>query len=138
MSTGSISTVYAASTRNMYGFNTLDTLSTPTISDICTAGTACCTRGSVLLIILPVLAVFGPSVFVLLILPARAVFTTPHTSTAIHSGPAVSRVSNPGQHRQPQKKKYRTPYIRTCTMQQHHALTHLLTVVLTVVSGVLQ
>ena len=43
-------------------------LSTPTISDVCTAGTVCCTQGSVLLIILPVLAVFGPSVLVLLIL----------------------------------------------------------------------
>ena len=78
-SAGSISGIYAASTRNISGFNTLDTLSTPTISDVCTAGTACCTRGSVLLIILPALAVFGPSLLVLLILPVLAVFRTPHT-----------------------------------------------------------
>ena len=49
-------------------------LSTPAISDVCTAGSAC-TRGSVLLIILPV-AVFGPSVVLLLMLPVRAVFRT--------------------------------------------------------------
>ena len=118
--------------------STLDTLSTPTISDVCTAGTACCTRGSVLLIILPVLAVFGPSVLVLLILPARAVFRAPHT-----------RVLQYTQHQQYPEyrilqtastgnlRKYRTPYIRTCTMQ-HHAPTHLPTVVLTEVSGVQQ
>ena len=35
------------------GSTLLDTLSTAHISDVCTAGTACCTRGSVL-IILPV------------------------------------------------------------------------------------
>ena len=63
---------------NIYEFNTLDTLSIPTISDDCRAGTAC-TRGSVLLIILPVLAVSRPSVLVLLIFPARAVFRTPRT-----------------------------------------------------------
>ena len=51
-STGSISGVYAASTRNIYGFHNLENLSTPSISDVCTASTAC-TRGSVLLIILP-------------------------------------------------------------------------------------
>ena len=56
--------------------STLDTLSTPTISDVCTAGTACCTRGSVVLYHTPIL---GPSVLVLLILLARAVFRTPHT-----------------------------------------------------------
>ena len=107
------------------------------ISDVCTAGTACCTRGSVL-IILPVLAVFGPSVLVLLILPARAVFRAPHT-----------RVLQYTQHQQYPEyrilqtastgnlRKYRTPYIRTCTMQ-HHAPTHLPTVVLTEVSGVQQ
>ena len=66
-------------TRNIYGFNPLDTVSTSTISDVYTAGTACCTRGFVLLIILPVLAVFGPSVLVLLTLPVRAVFRAPHT-----------------------------------------------------------
>ena len=73
--------IYATSTRNIYGFNTLDTLSTPpTISDVCTVGTACCTRGSALLIMLLVLAVFGPSVLVLLILPPRAVSRTPLTT----------------------------------------------------------
>ena len=61
------------------GSTRLILLSTPSISDVCTAGTACCTRGSVLLIILPVLAVFRPSVLLLLILPVRAVFRTPHT-----------------------------------------------------------
>ena len=48
-------------------------------SGFCTAGTACYTRGSVLLIIFPVLAVFKPSVLVVVILTVRAVFRTPHT-----------------------------------------------------------
>ena len=139
-----MSRVYAASTRNIYGFNTFDTLSTPTTSDVCTAGTACCTRGSVLLIILPVLAVFGPSVVVLLILPARAVFRTPHTRVlqcTQHQQHPEYQTAQYCQHRQPQKKKNPTPYIievRTCTMQQHRAPTHPPTVVLTVVSGAQQ
>ena len=84
------------STRNIYGFNTLDTLSTPTISDVCTAGAACCIRGSVLLITLPVLAVFEPSVLVLLIILARAVLRTPR-----------ARVLQYTQHQQ--YPEYRTP-----------------------------
>ena len=40
--------------------------SIPTTSDVCAAGTVCCARDFVLLIILPVRAVFGPSVLVLL------------------------------------------------------------------------
>ena len=67
--------------------------SIPTISDVCTAGTACCTRGSVLH---PALAVFGPSVLVLLILPVRAVSRTPRT-----------RVLQYAQHQQ--YPEYRTP-----------------------------
>ena len=51
--------VCAASTRNICGFNTLDTVSTPTISRVFTVGTACCAQGSVRLIILPVLAGLG-------------------------------------------------------------------------------
>ena len=93
-STSTISGVYAASALNIYGFNTLDTLSTPTISDVCTAGTAC-TRGSLILIILPV-AVFGPSVLVLLILPVRAVLRTPLKRALQHT-----------QHQQ--YPEYRTP-----------------------------
>ena len=54
--------------------STLDTLSTPTTLDVCTAGTAC-SRGSVLLIILLVLAVFGPTA--LLILQVFRVFGPP-------------------------------------------------------------
>ena len=61
-----------------------------------TVGTACCTRGSVRHIILPVLAVFGPSVLVLVILPVRPVFRTPHT-----------RVLQYSQHQQ--YPEYRTP-----------------------------
>ena len=55
------------------GFNTLDTWSTASILDVCTAGTAS-TRAYVL-IILPVHPVFGPSV--LLILPVLAIFRQP-------------------------------------------------------------
>ena len=105
---------FETSTRNIYGFNTLDTLRIPTISDGCTAGSVFCTRGSVLLIILPVLAVFGPSVLVRLILPVRTVFRTPHTRVLQYT----QRQQHPDyrtpqycQHRQHQKKKYRTPYI---------------------------
>ena len=46
--TGSISGLYTPRTQSIYGFNALDTLSTPSISDVCTAGTAC-TRGCSLL-----------------------------------------------------------------------------------------
>ena len=129
-STGSISGVYAASTRNIYGFNALDTLSTPTISDVCTAGTACCTRGSVLLIILPVLAVFGPSVLVLLMLPLRAVFRTPHTRVLQYSQRQrypEYRIPQYCQHRQHQKKsiEYRTyehTVMRSSIMHRHTCL----------------
>ena len=106
-STGSFSRVHAASTRNIYGFNTLDAPSTATISDVCTAGTACCTRGSVLLIILKVLALFGPSVLALLILPPRVVFRTPHTRVLQYTQhQQYPEYGTPQycQHRQPQKK----------------------------------
>ena len=88
------------------------------ISDVCTAGTACCTRGSVL-IILPVLAVFGPSVLVLLILPARAVFRAPHTRVlqyTQHQQCPEYRTPQYCQHRQPQKKSIEHhTHERTCT-----------------------
>ena len=70
--------------------------SIPTTSDVCAAGTVCCARDFVLLIILPVRAVFGPSVLVLLILPVRAVFRTP-----------LTRVLQYTQHQQ--YPEYRTP-----------------------------
>ena len=125
-------------------FNTLDTLSTPTTSDICTAGTACRTLliGSVLLIILPVLAVSGPSVLVLLILQASAVYWTPYTKVlqyTQHQQCPEYRTPQYCQHRQPQKKSIEHhTHERTCTMQQHYIPTHLPTVVLTVVSCVRQ
>lgn len=87
-STGSIWGVYAASTRSIYGFHTLNTLSTPSILDVCTVGTVC-TRGSVL-VILPVLQVFGPSV--MLILPALAVFR-PQYYNALSTAPKCTRYS---------------------------------------------
>ena len=42
-STGIVLGVYTASTINssIYGYNTLDTLGTPSIADVCTPGTAC-------------------------------------------------------------------------------------------------
>ena len=86
------------------GSTLLDTLSTAHISDVCTAGTACCTRSSVLLVILPVLAVFGPSVLVRLILPVRSVFRTPHTRVLQYS-------------QQQQYPEYRTP--QYCQHKQH-------------------
>ena len=143
--TGSISRVYAASTRSIYGFSTLDTEFTSL--DVCGA----CSRVlRVLLVALgvlyyssysPVFAVFGPSVLVLLILPARAVFRTPHTRVlqyTPHQQYPEYRTPQCCQHSQLKKKKYRTPCIRTCTMQQHHAPTQPPTAVLTVLSGVQQ
>ena len=59
-----------ASTGSTYGVNALDILSTPNISDAHSAGAA--TRGSALRIP-PVLAVFGPSVLLILVLPVVAV-----------------------------------------------------------------
>ena len=94
---------YAASTRNIYEFNTLDTLSTSSISDVCTAGTAYA-RSFDPLIILPVLAVLGPSVLVLLILSVRAAFRTP-----------LTRVLQYTQHQQ--YPEYRTP--QYCQHRQH-------------------
>ena len=60
LSTGSISGLYSASTCSISRLCTADSACTPSTSGFDTAGTAC-TRGSVLLI-LPGLAVFGPSV----------------------------------------------------------------------------
>ena len=65
--------LHTARTRGISRFCTEDSACTPRISGFDTAGTPC-TRGSVLLI-LPVLAVFGRSV--LLILAALAVFRPP-------------------------------------------------------------
>ena len=123
------------STRKLYGFNTLDTLSTPTNSDVCTASTAF-TRGSVLLIVLSVVPVCGPSVLVLLIFPVGTVFRTPLTRVlqyTQHPQYPVYRTPQCCQHRQDRKKGYRTPYIRIyCTTRQHHAPTRLPTVVLAI------
>ena len=140
-STGSISGVYAASTRNIYGFHNLENLSTPSISDVCTASTAC-TRGSVLLIILPYSQHLGLqysycsySQYVQYLgHHLREYCNTLSTSSTQSIEPrntvSTDRIG---------KKKYRTPHIRTyCTTQQHHAPTHLPSVVVTLVSGVQQ
>ena len=65
-----IGVFYSIGWWSISGFNTLDTRSTPSILDVCTAGAAC-TRGYALLI-LPVLAVIRLSV--LLILQVLRVF----------------------------------------------------------------
>ena len=116
------------------GSTLLILLSTLTILDVCTAGTACCTRGSVLLIILPVLAVFGPSVLALLILPARAVFRTPHTRVLQYTQhQQYPEYRNPQyrQHRQPQKKVSNTIHTNmyhaaaaACTVTPTHSSTN--------------
>ena len=72
-STRSISGLYTASTGSILRFCTADCACAPSIAGFDTAGTAY-TLGSVLLI-LPLLAAFGPSV--LLILPVLAVFRPP-------------------------------------------------------------
>ena len=56
MSAGSISGVYTASNRSIFGSNTVDTLEYSSISDVCISGIAC-SRASVVPIV-PVLAVY--------------------------------------------------------------------------------
>ena len=53
----STSGVYTPNTRSIYAPNTLDALSSPSVSDVCTAGTTCLRRSALLLP--PVLAVLG-------------------------------------------------------------------------------
>ena len=73
-STGSISGIYTASTRSISRFGTADAACTRSISVFDTAVGTACTRVSVLLI-LPILAAFGPLAMLILILPVLAVFT---------------------------------------------------------------
>ena len=112
-STGGISRVYAASTRNIYGFNTLDTLGYSN-----RFGCLCC--GYCLLYsgfcTVAVLTVFAPSLLVLLILTARAVFRTSQTRVlqyTQHQQYPEYRTPQYRQHRQPQKKSI-----------EHHTYEH--------------
>ena len=86
--------ILRACTCSIYGCSTLDTLSTASISDACTAGTAC-TRGLALLTF-PLLALFGPSL--LLILPVLGVRNVLDTPSRVFRIPGASVQPFPDAH----------------------------------------